>query len=78
MTVVHEHLRHKTIGGLRFVARDRRTRYGWKPEHAIWRNGRVVWVSHPEGAEMRPFFGPDDVFHGLTENSASFRALASP
>lgn len=57
-------LRFGTIEGKRYVAHDTLLR---GPEHAIWKDEKVLWIAHTEGTEMEPFEGPDEVYEQLTE-----------
>ena len=55
--------------GARYIAEDVVVRRGLQPQHAIWINDAVEWISHKQGAVIEPFSGPADVFLELTADA---------
>ena len=57
--------------GVRYIARTRSLR-PIRSEHAVWRDGRVQWNTHPEGGLMQPFLGPDEAWENLISDAAPY------
>lgn len=55
--------------GERYVAEDVLVRRRLQPQHAVWRNDKVEWISHRQGAVIEPFDGPADVWLQLTDGA---------
>lgn len=67
----------------RFAARDvygddgELLRHPFHCEHATWRNDRVTWIRHREGAVMEPFTGPDAAWQQIIADGITYKELGN-